>query len=295
MPIISRRKFLTLAGLGASFTTLGFRRPVFNDIMRKKGRIAIQLWTVRDLLKEDYAKTIERIASIGYEAVETIPPPEGMSLTEAGEIIRSNGLQVCACHVELPKDGKHEWMEISEAFDCQTIVWHGWPEDQRYKSSEGISELIDTYHQANDMARSNGLRFGLHNHWWEFENGASGTFPMAILHSRLDERIFFEIDTYWAKVAGKDPAEMTRLFGDRVKMLHIKDGPARWTPNLDDDEPEPMVAVGKGSQDFPAIVEAGGDNIEWMIVEMDNCATDVMTAVEESYSYLTENNLVVRD
>ena len=47
----------------------------------------------------------------------------------------------------------------------------------------------------------------------------------------------------------------------------------------------------QGIQDFPAIVSAAKGDTEWMIVELDNCATDMMTAVQESYTYLVENGL----
>ncbi len=258
---------------------------------KKTGKIALQLWTVRNLLKKDYAGTIEMVASMGYYAVETIPPPEGMSLREAGEIILGSGLKVCGAHVELPVDGKHNWFEIASAFDCKTMIWHGWPEDQRYKTEEGTRELIDIYHQALKLAQSNGMSFGLHNHWWEYEKQQTGKYPYELLLENLDRDIFFEIDTYWVKVAGHNPADILQKLGNRAIMAHIKDGPARYTESLDDDEPEPMVAVGQGTQNFPEVVKAASDNIEWMIVELDNCATDMMTAVQESYDYLTKNSL----
>ena len=43
--------------------------------------------------------------------------------------------------------------------------------------------------------------------------------------------------------------------------------------------------------DFHSIVEAGRTTIEWMIVELDSCATDMMEAVKKSYAYLTTEKL----
>ena len=74
-------------------------------------------------------------------------------------------------------------------------------------------------------------------------------------------------------------------------MLHIKDGPARYTESLGKDEPEPMVAVGQGTQNFPRIVKAAKGNTQWMIVEMDATTIDVFQAVEESFNYLIDNKL----
>jgi sugar phosphate isomerase/epimerase len=82
-----------------------------------------------------------------------------------------------------------------------------------------------------------------------------------------------------------------REFGKRAPLLHIKDGPARWSDSLAQDNPDPMVAVGKGTQNFPAIVKAANGNTEWMIVEMDKTATDVYDAIQDSYNYLVGNSL----
>ena len=42
---------------------------------------------------------------------------------------------------------------------------------------------------------------------------------------------------------------------------------------------------------FPSIVKAGAGVTEWMVVEIDSCATDMMEAVERSYKYLVGNKL----
>jgi len=51
------------------------------------------------------------------------------------------------------------------------------------------------------------------------------------------------------------------------------------------------VAAGEGTQNIPAIVQAANGNAEWLIVELDACATDMFTAVEKSFQYLVNNGL----
>jgi len=51
------------------------------------------------------------------------------------------------------------------------------------------------------------------------------------------------------------------------------------------------VAVGKGVIDVPAIVKAGEGHAEWLIVELDQCATDMLTAVAKSCKYLIGRGL----
>lgn len=251
--------------------------------------IALQLWTVREEIEKDAAGTLRRIAEIGYPAVETAFFPESISISQAGQLLKEANLGVCSMHGELPvnEENKAAMLKMAEAYTCTRMVWHGWPEDPRYQTAEGTKELADIYNECLHFAKTNGLTFGIHNHWWEFEEHEDGHSPYKTLSAALDPEIFFELDTYWIKVAGHNPADIVRLFGDRAPLLHIKDGPAKWTEALDQDNPEPMVAVGKGSQDFHNVVQAADSSTEWMIVELDNCATDMMTAVAESYTYLT--------
>ena len=66
--------------------------------------------------------------------------------------------------------------------------------------------------------------------------------------------------------------------------MHIKDGP------LERDKAH--VAVGDGRMDIAGIIAAADpDVLEWLIVELDACDTDMMTAVEGSYRYLTQQGL----
>jgi sugar phosphate isomerase/epimerase len=171
------------------------------------------------------------------------------------------------------------------------MIWHGWPEDKRYSSLEGTRELVRIYNEAARFAKDNGLQFGIHNHWWEFRNKPGGRYVYEILQEELDPDIFFEIDTYWVKVAGHDPATIVSKLGSRVKLMHIKDGPARWSEKLAEDNPDPMTPVGKGTQDFPKIIKAAGTNPEWLVVEMDKVDMDVFEALRQSFNYMTGKRL----
>lgn len=292
---IPRRQFLTMTGLGLLGASI-FPEKVFpglkNISSEKPAKIALQLYTVRNQIKNNIAETLRKVADIGFETVETAFWPETISIKEAGKYLKEAGLKVSSAHVELPVgDKKSAMLEIAETFNCHKMIWHGWPEDKRYGTLEGTKQLIDIYNEANHFARLNGLQFGLHNHWWEYRNKVDGRYVYEVLLDSVEPDIFFEIDTYWVKVAGHDPAKIVGEFGKRAPLLHIKDGAARWNDSLPKDNPDPMVAVGKGTQDFPAVVNAANGNTEWMIVEMDVTATDVFDAIRDSYNYLVKNKL----
>lgn len=244
-----------------------------------KPKIALQQWTFRDAISENADQAFGKIADFGIEGIETAFWPEHIGLEKGAELLKSHGLPVISIHAELPVgDEKDSMLRMADLYDCQNMVWHGWPEDPRYHSYDGIHELAEVYNEAASWMSDQGLSLGLHNHWWEFKE-IDGQLPFYMLLDHIDPSIFFEIDTYWTKYAGQDPAKVITDFGDRAKMLHMKDGQAK-------SEDGPMVALGTGVQDFPSIISAAKANVEWYIVEFDSCESDLFVAVEQSVEYL---------
>lgn len=285
-----RREFLEMSTLGLSSTLIA-RCTGKNTSVRPLAKIGFQLYTVRNEIEKDLTLTLSKVAEIGFAGVETAFWPKHITIKDAAKALKAAGLSVCSAHCELPfGEKKSEMLAIAESFECSRMIWHGWPEDERYKTLEGIKQLADQYNEANHFAKTNGLRFGIHNHWWEFRNVINGRIAYEVLLDDLDDDVFFELDTYWLKVAGHDPAAIVAKFGRRAPYLHIKDGPGEWTDTMATDPP-PMTAVGKGTQDFPAIVKAAEGATEWLVVEMDKCDCDVFTSIKESYAYLTKNGL----
>lgn len=121
------------------------------------------------------------------------------------------------------------------------------------------------------------MKFSIHNHAFEFAL-VDGVPAINTLIKYLNPGINFQLDTYWIKVTGQDPVAVVADFGKRAPLLHIKDGPA----TQDGD----MTALGEGLMDVPGIIKAGEPNTEWLIVELDRCATDILEAVKRSYQYL---------
>jgi len=289
---IRRRDFLQLSGIGL----LGAMMP--GDFLTTmagpaKAKLSMQLYTVRDEIAKDPAATLKRVAEIGFKWVETAFWPPNISPQQAARYIKDAGLSVSSSHIELPiGDKKKAFLDTAKAYNSKKMIWHGWPEDKRYSSLEGTKQLASIYNESYKFAKDNGLEFGLHNHWWEYRNKVGGKFVYEVLLEEVNPDVFFEVDTYWVKVAGQDPATIVGKLGKRAKLLHIKDGPARWNDQLPKDIVEPMTPVGKGTQNFPAIVKAANGNTEFMVVEMDKVRGDVFEALKESFDYLVKNKMV---
>lgn len=285
--LLPRRTFLQLTGTAA--LAAPFVNNIFAHNTAAMPSVALQLYTVRNEFEKDIPGTLAKLAAIGIKHVEAAFWPKNITVEQGARYLEDAGLTVVASHADVPAgDKKAAVLKTAEVLNTKRIIWHGWPEDKRYSSLDGTKELIDIYNQAGEVAKTNGLQFGLHNHWWEFRNKVGGRFVYEWLLEGVSKDIFFELDTYWIKVAGHDPADIINKYGSRAKMLHMKDGPAVFSQKLVEDKPDPMVALGKGTQDIAAIAKAAQAHIDWMVIEIDVVApeADVFAVIKDSRDYL---------
>ena len=281
---LSRRELLKLMGAG----TVALALPPVAAAGKRQvtPKIGLQLYTVRTALGRDFEATMIRVADIGFAGIETYALPANVPLAHAAKAFKDLGLGVLGMHVEWPVgDRRQEALRLADAYGCDRVIDAGWPQGEKYKDHAAMRRTADVYNETAEFFASKGLRFGLHNHWWEFEP-TDGIVPFYYLLEHLDPRVFFEIDTYWAKTAGADPAKVVADFGKRAPLLHIKDGPA-----IKGDAMYRQVPAGAGTVDFPAIARAAGGNTEWMIAEFDEYAGDIFDGIANSYAYLTGNRL----
>jgi sugar phosphate isomerase/epimerase len=239
--------------------------------------IALQLWTIRDAMAADADAALGRVRAAGFTAVELAPLPPGLTPADLAESLARHRLFVVSIHGDLPTAANiGSWVELTRACRCSNVIWHGWPRDPRFDSRAGLRELIAACNHAGAIAREHELRFGMHNHWWEFEASA-GDAPIRLIHEALDPEIFWQLDIYWARTAGADPARVLSELGPRIGSIHWKDGPAV--------HDEPMTALGEGIIDLPRIVRTLTTPADW-IIELDHCATDPLDAAQRSLTYL---------
>jgi len=243
--------------------------------------ISLQLYTLRDLLAQDFEGAIRKVADMGFVGVETANMFGG-SPASAARLFGELGLTVSGAHSPLPLgDQKQEVLDTLGALDCGRLIV-AWQPPEKYKSLDGIKSICDTLNEGAAVARAHGLQVGYHNHWFEYQP-VENRIPVDVMLEHLDPDVFFEVDVYWVQTAGLDPAEIVRRLGARASLLHVKDGPCQLEA--------PMTALGEGVVDLPNVVAAGAGTTEWLVVELDQCATDMLEAVGKSYRYLIEKGL----
>ena len=243
--------------------------------------IALQLYTVRDLLAQDFEGTIRKVAEMGYVGVETANMFGG-SPVSAARLFGELGLTVSGAHSPMPLgDQKKEVIDTMGALQCNRLIVPGQP-PEKYKSLDGIKSICDSLNEGAAVARANGIQLGYHNHWFEYEP-VENRIPVDVMLEHLDPDVFFEVDVYWVQTAGQDPAQVVRRLGSRAPLLHVKDGPCQIEA--------PMTALGEGVVDIPGVVAAGAGSTEWLVVELDRCDTDALEAVRKSYQFLVGKGL----
>ncbi len=246
--------------------------------------LAVQLYSLRQELTQDFAANIQELAEIGFEFVEgwsDMPQaPDAIA-----HLLADHGLSMRSCHLPLPfGEDEHKVMQAIEAYGLQYLVVP-WLPPENFVTLDGIQRVCEQINKANALFQNQDVVLGYHNHEFEFTK-IDGRTAYDIMIEELDPTIILQVDTYWVQFAGYDPIDLIRRLGNRSPLLHIKDGPADSTRR-----DEPMLALGQGEVDIEGIIAASGERAHYLIIELDRCATDMMTAIRNSYQYLAARGL----
>ena len=242
--------------------------------------ISVQLYSLRDESGQDFDAVLNTLAQTGYAGVEPFNL-FGKTPAEFRSQVEDLGMQISSSHYPWAnRTPIGEVVETLGELGLQRAAGGFGPDD--FSDMSAIRRTAQKTQEIINALKPQGIELFLHNHWWEFLI-VEGR-PAYHHFQEMVPDVLFEIDTYWAANFGAcNPAEEVARVRARTPLLHIKDGPLV--------KGEPNVAVGAGRMDIPGVIKAAdSDVLEWLIVELDACGTDMMSAVQESYRYLTDNN-----
>ncbi|GHU68965.1 sugar phosphate isomerase [Clostridia bacterium] len=181
--------------------------------------LGLQMYSVRDITKDDLAGALAKVKAIGYDNVE-FAGFFGHCAKEVKAMLDETGLAVSGTHTG--------WSELTDNLD-DTIAFHKGIGNTRLivpyadlSTKSKVDQIVDVLNAAQPKLAAAGISLGYHNHAHEFKPNEDGQIPFDELRNRTG--IFFEIDTYWAFVAGRDPLTLVRELAPRVPVVHIKDG-----------------------------------------------------------------------
>lgn len=283
--------------------------------------IGIQLYTLAMPLSHDFPGTISELARYGYKNLEFAGPyyfsPQeeirnnplvsvmglsgyGYHDHTPGEIrmmLDDLGLVSTSAHIS-DNSLKHD---IHEAIEAANIIgqkyimspaFHGQTPDE-YKAA---AELYNTF---GEKCKAGGIQYGYHTHNGEFAvyDGLS-LFDILVRETDPD-LVCFELDLFWAAVAGVDVVKLVKDNPDRVKLLHIKDIDAYLDEPYTTFDPasgmdmlmkmmQKQTIIGEGVIDFKSIIsQVDNSGIEHLIIESD-FPPDPMTYAEQSIRNLNQ-------
>jgi sugar phosphate isomerase/epimerase len=238
----TRREFIgTMTGLGVAALIPGALRAAHSARLEK---IGLQLYTVRDKMKEDFEGTLARVAEIGYKEVE-FAGYFNHSPADVRAILDRHGLSAPSTHVgDISPDAWKASLDAAHAIGHEYIVVPWIPEERR-KTLDDWRKVAADFNRAAQAAHDAGIQFAYHNHDFEFPKLA-GQVPYDVLLQNTDPRLVqLEIDLYWITKAGQDPLAYFGRWPGRIPLVHVKDsaGPPE----------HKMVDVGQGKIDWKRI------------------------------------------
>ncbi len=266
--------------------------------------IALQLYSVRGDMEQDFEGTLRKVKDMGYDGVELVGL-YGRAPAQVRKAVTDAGLVPLSAHVpyaEMAAD-PDKVMQDYAAAGCSYIAVPYLDEAYR-PGRERFFEMLETVNRLGEAANRAGITLLYHNHDFEFVM-VEGMYALDLLYDRIPaSSLQTEIDTCWVNVAGEDPAAYVKKYAGRAPLVHLKDfvlkgrKPAHMYDliGLEEDrlpsEEEGDFAyrpLGQGMQDIPSILAAlEQTETKWIIVEQDE-PSQGMTALEcvrQSIDYL---------
>jgi len=265
--------------------------PQLSCSASKEKIIGLQLYTVRDKINQDLDNTLSRLAEIGYNSMEAAgynfsdSTFYGMTPKQFSGRLNELGMSLHSSHsVVEPADAEKVFADAAEA-GCKYVIYPYLPEEFR-KNIDGYKSTAEKFNKIGEIANKTGIRFGYHNHAFEFEK-MNGQMGMDVLIAETDPKLVtFEIDVYWVTRGGYDPVDYIKKFPGRFELYHLKD--------MVKTEDMFFAPVGSGRIDFEsifAVKETAG--MKMFFVEQDRFRDlDPFESVELSFNYLKNASFV---
>jgi sugar phosphate isomerase/epimerase len=260
---------------------------------RKLGNIGVQLYTVRDQMKQDFDGTLAKVAAIGYKEVEFAGYFDH-SPKDVRAAIDRHGLVSPACHVPYDVLGDKWPAQIESAKTIgQSYIVCPWIPEEIRKQPDGWKQAIETFNRAGEASHKAGIQFAYHNHWFEFLP-VNGKLPYDTLLEECDSNLVkMELDLCWIIVGGGDPLVYFNRYPGRFPLVHVKD--MKKLPTVSQaggqdfgDTLKDMTEVGSGVIDWKRIfAQSKKAGIKHYIVEHDKPAA-AFDSLQTSYQYLRQ-------
>ena len=250
----SRRSFIKNSAVLLAGTSL-MSKAAF-AVSRPSEIIGLQLYSVRDDMKKDPVGTLTQLAKIGYKHVEHANYIDrkfyGFTPKEFKKILDDLGLKMVAGHTVL---GKNHWDETKKvftdgwkytvedaAFMGQKYVISPWMDESMRKTYDDLLRYMEVFNLSGELCQKSGMKFGYHNHHFEFSEQLNGMKLFDIMMKNLDvNKVVMQLDIGNMYIAGAKALDVIGQYPGKFEMIHVKDEIAVSTP-----EKYESAILGKG-------------------------------------------------
>lgn len=243
-------------------------------------KIGVTLFNLRDYCKtaQDLDNTLAKVKEIGYQVVQV----SGVSLDP--EVVKEKldkyGLYVCATHESLQglRDDFEGVVKKLKLWECDFTAI-GSPGGDFTLDPVKAGKLIEELDDFGRKFAAEGIKFGYHNHHFEFVKTGDKLFLERLYDETDPETFHAEIDVHWIQRGGQNPADWIRKVSGRMPVCHFKDFA------IVEREPH-FCEIGEGNLDWSAIVKACEESkVRWYVVEQDRTFGDrnIFESIKISY------------
>ncbi|MFC3122268.1 sugar phosphate isomerase/epimerase family protein [Agaribacter flavus] len=191
-------------------------------------KISVQLWSIKNDVKNDFKGTLSKLADMGFDGVE-FAGDYGPYVNDAKglkQFLNSLGLEASGAHVQthlLKNDNSDKLLQfLSDLGAPYAII----PMDKRAGDPKKIDELAKDLHQFSEKLAKYKLKVGYHNHAFEFEDFETADGKLMTyweyLTAKTPEDVVMQMDIGWSNLAGKDASTIIKAYPNRTLTTHIK-------------------------------------------------------------------------
>ena len=262
----SRRSFIRNSAMAAAGISL-LQQNIFAAV--KKGELTgIQLYSVRTDMKADPLGTLKQLSDMGYRHVEHANYANrkfyGWSVSEFRKILNGFGMSMPSGHTVL--DAKHwdaskkdfttEWKYTVEdaAAMGQSFVISPWLEESKRKSMGDLKSFMEVFNRSGELCKKFGMKFGYHNHDFEFSEKVEGKVLFDIILAETDPNLVMQqLDIGNMLNGGGKALEVMQQYPGRFESMHVKDE----IKATEGHEPFESTILGKGVVPVKTIIDLG--------------------------------------
>ena len=232
----SRRKFVKDSTLALAGVTL-FSKNLFATA-KSKTITGVQLYSVRDDMQKDPSGTLKKLADMGYKYVEHANYVNrkfyGYGPPEFKKLLDDLGLQMKSGHTVM---GQKAWDESKNEFTDawkytvedaavvgQEYVISPWLDESYRKDIDGLKKFLAVFNKSGELCKKSGMRFGYHNHDFEFNTMVDGMRLYDIILKETDpDLVIQQMDMGNMYGAGGRALDLLKQYPNRFKSFHVKD------------------------------------------------------------------------